>query len=71
MSYGRYTLAKLSKILNVQQLTLSPPRLVPLLLLVDGQHTEHATCLQERLLMHFPRMPTATHRSSLMTYNSE
>ena len=51
--------------------TQVPPRLVPLLLLVDGQHTEHATYLQKRLLLHFPRMPTVTHRSSLMTYNSE
>ena len=55
----------------IQPITLSPPRLVPLLLLVDGQHTEHATCSQQRLLIHFPRIPTITHRSSLMTYNSE
>ena len=45
--------------------------MVPLLSSVEGQHTEHATCSQQRLLIHFPRIPTITHRSSLMTYNLE
>ena len=56
---------------QMQPITLSPPRLVPLLLSVDGQHTDHATCSQQRLLIHFPLIPTITHRSSLMIYNSE
>ena len=29
-----------------------------------GRHTEHATCSQQRLLIHFPLILTITHRSS-------
>ena len=60
LSYGRQTPANFQKIFSIstEPITVSPPRFVPLTLWVDGQYTDHATCSQYELLIHFTRIST-------------
>ena len=44
--------------MSTEPITVSPPRFVPLTLWVDGQYTDHATCSQYELLIHFTRIST-------------
>ena len=60
LSYGRQTLANFQKIfsMSTEPITVSPPPFVLLTLWVDGQYTDHATCSQYELLIHFTRIST-------------
>ena len=72
LSYGQYTRPTFKNSqCQMQLITLSPPRFAPLILLVDGQHMDHAPCSQQRLLIHFSRFSTITHRSNFMIHAAE